>query len=953
MASLSRTDLQDLVYDPTRIQKKILDFLASAGDGKLNISDPTNPFIMGIEAVSVIAANSLYETKNVIRSKYPSLASKADELYQHLSDKELTGIFSSPAECSILFYLNVADVREQGYRIDNNNFTECVIPEGTFIEILGVTLTLLNDISVRLYDNSTVYAEQLLSENELAYDDIGALNTWLESSSDGNSWIVIQTKIKQVKVYSSNQAIVASQGFSQIMNIENKYCYSHVTYANTATGNKKVSLNKCHNEEYIDPQLPSVFISVADKNIRYKIPDMYLQEGDISGTINIDLYDTLGKMYLPINQYGFEEYNITLGDTGKSVQASCVENIAVMCKANSILEGGIDSLTLDELRTSIINNSTASSVSQAITDAQLEMNGRLLGYELYKDLDVVTERAYIALKSLPNVESTVLFSKQDVFFNTCMFNVGDLAKNPFLTITQDSFILKSNSIFKEVNGVTTLITPEQLEFLKNLSGVSLIEHLKTNKYFYNPYYYIINLDETFSNSSVYELDYPNVDAIRIKERNLNVNHRANTDRYGLFKTSGGYELRITLATNEEFNTLDPKSIRLQVKLPLFGGEQFAYINGEYRQEDSQWVIPINSTFNIDAQDYLDLTNGDSSLFTKKFRLAGTISLYIMSSDRAIIDDSLFLVDEIYNDSTVQYTVFNKEELDLTFGRKLEYIHNKLYNVYSERKFKKYTKDVQATYAEDVYKQDPATGAKFKVKTEGKEKTLEFEILHRKGDVIQKDGQPVILHKKGDPVLDEKGQPVVDQMVGINRYIDIMLLEYEFFASNNTPYINYRNTNLETIRKYLTIDLPSLNRELLENTSIKYKSYKTSNNVNILVNNTVETIPYYITPEVTLYVTGVSELKNDVLEQYKITIGNIINSHCDNTTIRLEDIKNDIKNTLGNSIASIKIQGMDPNNAEIITIKDKHVKLTLGKILDINNNNEYIVKYDIKIVVQYI
>ena len=39
-------------------------------------------------------------------------------------------------------------------------------------------------------------------------------------------------------------------------------------------------------------------------------------------------------------------------------------------------------------------------------------------------------------------------------------------------------------------------------------------------------------------------------------------------------------------------------------------------------------------------------------------------------------------------------------------------------------------------------------------------------------------------------------------------------------------------------------------------------------VNILVNNTMRLVPYYITPEVTLYVTGVSELKNEVLEQYK-------------------------------------------------------------------------------------
>ena len=953
MATLTREDLQDLVYDPTRIQKRILDFLAVAGEGKLNISNPTNPFIMGIEAVSVISANSLYETKNAIRSKYPSLASKADELYQHLSDKELTGIFSIPAECSLLFYLNTADVREQGYRTGNNNFTECVIPEGTFIEILGVTLTLLNDISIRLYDNSSVYAELLLSSNNLAYNDIGALNSWLESSSDGTSWIVIQTKIKQLKLYSSNTALVASQGFSQIVTIENKYCYSHVTYHNNNTNNQKVPLNKCHNEEYVDPELPSVYISVADKNIRYKIPDLYLQEGIISGNVNIDTYDTLGKIYLPINQYGFDDYNITLGNTSKSVQASCIENIAVMCKANSILEGGIDSLTLDELRTSIITNSTSNSSTQAITDAQLEMDSRLLGYELYKDLDVITERAYLALKSLPNIESNIIFSKQDVFFNTCLFNLGDLENSPFISISNDRFILKSNSIFKEVNGMTSLISPEQLEFLKNLSGVMLIEHLKNNKYFYNPYYYIINLDETFSNSNVYELDYPNVDSIRIKERNLNVTHRANTDRYGLFKVDNGYELRLTLATNAEFNKLDPKSIKLQIRLPLFGGDQFAYIDGSYREQDSMWIIPIESGFNIDLSDYLDLTNGYSNLFTKKFRLNGTITLYIMSSDRSVIDESLFLVNEIYNNTTVQYTVFNKEELDLTFGRKLEYIHNNLYSVYSERKFQTYTKDIQATYSDDVYETDPDTGAIFKIVTSGRDKTIEFNVAHNKGDVIMEDGNPVILHKKGDPILDEKGNPIIDKMVGINRYIDIMLLEYEFFVSNNAAYINYRNTNLETLRKYLTLDLPSLNGELLENTSIKYKSYKTSNNVNILVNNTVESIPYYVTPEVILYVSGVSEIKNEVLEQYKITIGNIINKHCDNTTIKLEDIKTDIKTTLGGGIVSIKIQGLDPNNGEIITVKDKNIKLTLGKIIDINNNNEYIVKYDLKITVQYV
>ena len=951
---MTREELQNIAYDPTLIQKKILDYIQEYNNGERIISDPTNPFMMLVESAAITASASILECNNIIRKKYPSLANKEDDLYNHITDNELTNMFSVPAEIEIMLLVNIADLQLQGLRPTGANFYETTIPKYTEFIILGVPFTLLNDIIVRKYDNNNLFVEvQLNNENDMAYADQGTLEAYIMNSAEETAWITFAVKVKQLKRLTSNKTIISSEGFNQVVPIDDKYCYSTISYKNETTNGSFRQISKSHNEEYIDPQKPTAYISIYDKNILFKIPDVYLVDGDVSGNILIEVYETRGKMYLPVNKYKPLDWKVTLGDTSSSASASTSKNISIFAYSNDIINGGVDGFTLEELRTSVINNTTGD-IDLPITDKQLERNALMEGYAITKAEDVITNRLYIALRSLPEFNSSLIYSKQDVFFNTCRLLIADISSYDSVIINEDNFIIKSNSIFKENNGIVTLCSPEEVRTLNRMSNLRLIDHVANNKYFYNPYYYVITNNENYTNSRVYDFDTPEILTHRILEKNMSLAPRVNIGEYGITKRDNGYRIKFSLIRNDEFNNLSQDNTLVRASIKLYGGQELAYIDAVYEKDTKYWVIDINTTFNIDNDDLLDLTNGESNLSTKRIDLNNTLTIYTATTDITIQDPSNMLVSEFNKAGITHLCVFTKEELKINLGNKLDYIYNKLYNVYTDRKYKTYDKDMPKVYDEDVYDIDPDTGAAFDVTTAGSVSTLNYKILHNKGDpVLDKQGDQVYLYRKGDNVIDNNGNPVVDTKVGVVRYIDILLLEYEFYKANSSAYLNYKQIVLETLRKYIVDDMQALNNKLLENTKICYKSYKTSQSVSIIVNTTEETIPYMVTPHIILYLKNTSNINNDTIENYKIIIGGILSKHFDKATIRIEDIKSDIKTSIGSTVGGVKISNIDPKDSEVINIKNENIKLTLNKSLTMNKNSEFIVKYNIKLDIQYI
>lgn len=949
---ITRETMINYIYNPNLVQKVILDHVEQASNGEIVISEPTNPFTMLLETAAVTSANAVIEAKSVIRKKYPNLATRPDELYHHITDDELVNMFAIPAKVRILFYINIMDLMNVGYRPQDANFVETTIPDGTEITILDTTLTILNDIVIKLYDNGSIFVEQQTSNNDLAYQDIGILNADRISNKDGVPWILFETEVKQVKKYTKNIAVTTSEGFSQVVDIDNSYVYSEVSYKNNNTNNRYVVIPKTHSIDYINPVVPTVNVSVYDKNVLFKIPDLYLMNGSISGNVNIDVYDTKGKMYLPINKYNMSDYKLVLGNTTKNQSAATSVNITINVNSRSIIEGGTNGMTMEELRTSIINN-TKGDIDLPITEHQLKRYSMMEGYDIYKVEDSVTDRLYVATKSLPKVTSNLVYSRPDVFFNTVGIVLNDIVGHYNVNITSSDFIIKSNTMFKESKGIVSIVNKDEVDYINSLSLVNKIEYLKMNKYFYTPYYYVIENDDRFSYVRVYNLDTPAFDNLRISGKNSRVIPRVNIDRYGIYKRDNGYDLLFSLKTNDEFKKIPQDDIILQVKLPIKGTNVFAYFNAEYMPDSEFYSVKIDSNLYIDSEEYIQLDNGISELYSKSFNINTTIEIFVMTDNPNIEDPDKYLVNEVYHNGVNPVTVFSKEILDVKFGYNLNYIWNKVYNTYTERKYQTYTTDMPLVYNTDVYEIFPETNSRFKYETIDGVQKLISNKLYSKGTIVRDENNEIVYkHKAGDIILDDAGKPIVDQMSGVIRYLDIIMMEYEFFATTSNIYKNYMSNMMDVLHKYLTQDLPNMNNLLLENTKLLYKTYVSNKNIVININNIYYSVPYLIKPVITIYSNKQDPYNIEALDQFKVIIGNIINQHLDNTEIKLINIKNDILQSLGSNIVAVKVSGLDPNDSEILSLKEKTSRFTINKQLDIVNN-ELIVKYDLTLVVQYV
>ena len=950
--AIDKSTMSSLIYDPTLAQQYILEELDTATKGAYSVVEPTNPFTMLLETAVTCASSAVVEASNLMRKQYPSLASLEDDLFHHITDNESTYMFATPSEATLRVFVNVIDLKNYGVEADDGSYREMVIPTGTIITVLDTPFTLLNDILVRLYSNGTVFVEQQLnSENDLAYEDTGIIEGVLSTDAGNNSWILFQIKVKQVNKITVNKAVVTASGFSEVIQLSDRFCHANVSFK-AGSSTTYTNLPKLFDDEYIDGLTPSCIVKVYDKNILVKIPDQFILEGYVSGNVKIEIYETKGYQYLPINKYTTSDFSHKLGDTTKSTQAAASKNIAINYVAETILDGGRNAATVEDLRNSIINNTTGD-IDLPITEKQIEQYGNISGYTIVKNLDILTEREFLGLKSVPAISNSLVYAYHTAFFNTAKLIVDEIKDNRNVIVSDTRFIIKSKSIFRNNNSVYSLLTNAELDTLGRLNHYGLADYLKVNKLFFNPFYYVIEKSESFINSRVYDLDNPTINYTMIKEKNTTLQQRVNIKKYAIKKTDNGYTLSLNLTTNAAFDKLEKRNLVLQIKIPLYGGNDYAYINGEYDKQKDIYNFKIDSNLSITEDNYIDLQNGTSNLFTKEFSMVTDIELFICSIDVNLIDPTEFLKDSI-NIVASNVVVFTKEVVNITFGEELKYIYNNMHSTYSERKYKTYTENIPLLYTEDVYKVDPETGLIIKVVYDaGKDKGI-YTILHKKGDpVLDDDGQPIYIHKKGDTILDNEGNPIIDLDAGVIRHVDMLMLEYEFLASNSNAYNNYNTLTIEALKHYITNELEALNSKLLEKTTIKYKSFNTTNNIAISTNNTVSYIKNSCSPKVLLYVQNVGVIDSETKENYRTIIGGVFNTYFTKSNIVLEDIKNEIKSKLGAIVTGVKITNIDDSDSEIINIKDTNNRLYLNKLMDTNKNNELIVKYDVDLDIIYI
>jgi hypothetical protein len=950
-------------FNPSAMQRTILDNLEETTGKQIDIVDPTNPFLFLLEATCVTAAASISENLVNLRKQYPELAISDDELYNHLSDVDYVGRFALPSVANITFMIHYDDFINKSVEVPTSNYRQARIHRNTEIKVKEHIFSLQYPITIRKFDNGNLivkYEEDITSPLETL--KTGLIEHEIRKDKDGTKWIMFTVPLQQFTINTNEISVIKASGFKETINYENQYYFCRVYNKSNNTNNEWVELKTTHSDMVFNIDEPTVLLRVINNQLEVTIPDLYLLSDKITGSLRIDAYTTKGELYLPLKDAKLNEYEITY--KAIDLERDTDEFTAVMptiinvAFSNDVVHGGKMMLDFDKFKEQIIYN-TVGPIELPITERQLETKADRLGYELFKAVDIVTDRYYMVSRYLPNSKLPNIPALADLTIETINATNADLLASDQVVDNNGRMTIKSNTIFRSRNSIIDILPDsERNDIINLLSPTEKANIVNSQDLYYSPYYYVLDRDNDELETRVYSLDYPEVNYINYVDNNNELEVNVNTRSYSIEKTETGYKLILTTISGDRYKTLPDNEVFVQIAIPIPDTNHFGYLTGTQigiTDNERVYEFNIDTDLNIDSKDRINFTNLTSLVFNIFADLTTDINVYYFTTSPNINAVPFYLNNEIdltgfslVNQQLAQ--VISKETMNVSFGTSLEYIWRRSRIAYNEAKYETYTTDIPMFYKKDIYKIDPETGTIFSI---DENCDIDHEILHRRGDlVLNPDGTPVYEHKAGDVKLDDKGNPIINELSGVINQVDLVLVNAEFLIANSDDNIKYRDEFTALLTKWITTDLLSLNDEVLELTTIFFGPTKTSGIININISNTTTmSIEAKQRPKVSLYVSEDTAGNYELISTIKSDTASILHKEIRNTTINLTEMRNTIITQLGNNILGVKIEnfnGMDDN--DIISMALPNTRMSLAKRLTVNKDTTLSVEYDIEIAI---
>jgi len=934
---LELTQIENLQYDPTAIQHYLLDSIDKGING--TIPDVTSPFMMLLEANTTLTVNALEEMLRYHRRTFPELANTREDIFSHMHDYEYIDIFSTPSEAHLIFLLNVKDIEYNG--IDRGEYKEVTIPNTTTVTVRDkYKFTLLNDITIKLYNNKRVAIEQqlnnLVSEGEIvglnpiSITNLGVIDGHIITDVEGIEYVAFETRVKQINRDMIEGTIIAGIGFNKTIQLSEGYRYYHSeVYLQTDNGWKLIDTT--HSDIVFDVNKPTVWIRNLDDKVTFKLPTIY--SDTLTGNIRIVLYSTLGEVNIPLDKYAIQDFIIQIENSGESESTAVSPYITTLCKSIVPCVGGRNGKRLEEIRELIINNAIGNP-QLPITEKQLIEDVYNRGFSLEKSHDIVTERVYVASR-FTNTDSSVK-AKLDPLIVKLVVK-GEMGSKFIKQYPEyECTVIKDGLIVREDNGIIRALTDTEYNEITVLNNKAMLPlTLSEKRYFYTLYQTVISYNENVIDSRVYSLTNPRLINLRIISKNDSLEERVNSNSYSIEKIEDGYSLRFKIKGNKEFERLEYTTIFGQIKLMV--NDIPIYFRGEC---DSNYIITftINSNFVIDEEDKLVILNGVSDLKDKRINLTENIELILYTVNGLVEKTNYLYNSKVVVDSDIQ--AFSVENIQIELGYRMKYMWNRVLSNYSERVPKRYKTDIPAVYKEDVYEVFEETNSIFRPNGDG----LVTRLLHRKGDLIKdRLGNPIYAHRKGDVVIGEDGLPIIDKGSEVMRTVDLAVVEYEFIVADNSSYRDYLKRSMRLLETWIRRDMDSLNRLTLDNTTILFRPHKVLEPIPIKINNYSKKVKDTVVPDITLFVTKKLDIEQDELEDI---VGEIVDVYLENKIVRVSELRELLISKLGSSVVGVKVKRLtDILDLEAFTVLNNN-RISVKKKIEKSEDNSLVVRYDV-------
>ena len=940
----NQDDLKKLIYDPASTQNYVLDKLEEYYGSKLNIVDPSNPFIFLLEANASINSATLQEFNTNIRKLYPIMATSKEDLYHHLVTSDLTNIFAVPGRAVFGFYINVEKLKANGDSV--NNYYKTIIPKYTSINVNNTQFTLMNDIEVKYYNTGQYYIKLIGNENELSSIDTDLIPANLIKNSDGSTWLYFELELQQLKITKYEDIIIPSQPYYKKYHVEDKYVYlSAYTYSNIIKDYTKLDIT--YSQFYYNPNKPTLYVIAGDNEVITEIPGIYLINNTISKKVITYIYTTKGNIDMNLEKLDINDFSINYSNVDT---VGNISSIPIFVKALTNIYGGKDETDFETLKEMVIKHTTGNN-DLPITYPEIKNKLSQLGLNVNYTNDTIINRKYTVYKDIDSLGHNVN-ALMDVYNKEFPIQPNSI-DNYYIKKYDDSIILNPFSVFEYnmVDDSIKILTKDEISNLEDNNDIAVINNDDTKKYSYNIYKYIIDTENTIS-TRAYDINTVlNINNIKNIEINSDINATGFITNRSLYRTEDTYYLRFDIGNIDNLNGINITDFKVQVGLLDSNKTTYFYYDGNIIKDETgiYGLVEIKTDGYIDEDDNIVIIEPLNNVIKTKIPI-NTDAIMVLYTDIQTTDIKPYenLNNYLYI-KTNKIAVY-KEEFNINLATRLKYLYTNTNITYTPRKYKTYEEDVYLTYQEDIYKTDEYGIVLEPIDEDNDGTPDDFKpvILHKKGDlVLDDDGNPILLHKKGDIVLDENNNPVIDDVYGITYTTNLLLLDYEFKLANKIDYIEYRQSVYKELTDLSTIVLENINRKLLDNTIVLYKPKDRLNKVKLLVNNIVKTTPLLITPTVTIYSTEYiadANTVNNIEKLVKLELQKgLRNSN------RLSDISNSILEQLGDTFLSVNISDTDTlGNIGYKKYTDDSGRLIIKKNLKIDNTNNTYVDLDVKV-----
>lgn len=954
-------NLDKYKFNPSQIQRVVLQHLNDITDGTIDIVDPTNPFVFLLESACVNTSNFLVQNEINTRKQYPAAAQTPEDVYVHMSDVDFVDRFAVPARTTFNILFNKEELIESLVFDPVTNSRKLIIPRNTEFTVADTTFSMQYPVIVQQLSHGglqIVYDTETLSP---LYDIPSNIVNWsLRTDTQSRvEWLFMEVDVQQFKTETYINDVTPSTGFNKQFSFDDSFYYARVYNKSIDTNNEWVEITTTHTDQVYDINTPTALLKVVDDQLYVSIPQVYLNTQKIRGSIRTDIYQTKGAINLILRNYKESAFSTewkNIDESEDNVYSSIIQGLrTVFAYSGKTVNGGRDGLTFEELRKRVINNSVGPQ-QLPITNVQLESFLSNRGYTVVKNVDVVTNRLMLASRSMPKPIDDKLITSGNSSIETFISSVNSLASHTSVYNNGDRVTVPSDLVFKNNNGVISLLSAEQQIELFAKNDQQLVEDVNSNKYLYNPFHYVLDSSKNEFELRSYYLNAPTIKSISFVSQNNATNLQINTSDISIVKETNGYKIVVKTICNDAVLSLADDFIDAQLSFIPTDARTRCSINATVSRS------PINElVFEFFLLTNYDIDEDNKILFNSfqfydlnnrvaKIGLNAKFDLTFSIKNKLDVNWNNSAVDEFVNTATVGVDSFglNHEVVNVEFGKHLRDLWSRSRSVFQDAPYRTHTSDSVKLYEEDVYAIDPLTSAIFSFDDDG---NIVYNKLHNFGDIVEdENGNPIYNHRAGDLMLDTVGNPIPIDPANVVRQMDFLFIDGVYFIANDVSAARYRQQMIDSIVEWVVVELVDLNTRALEQTRIYFYPKTNLGDISVLVDNSVVTnIDANQVFAIQLYVDNKVFLNTDLRKFLTVATVKKIDTLLGEENLSISKFITNLKAIYGNDVISISLSGLGGNKlSQTISILNDGDRCSIKKKLVALPNGDRIVEEDVNI-----